>query len=276
MADPAVVPVAGVPWMPAEAVYLHQREPVADASDNDQDPETSADFDDAPHRAPSSPRRSIPLLWAAALTVAALQHAGEVERRAAFLEPSSAEIEMRDRSEGEIRGAWRNVGAVIVVAEAKPAETAVAERKAGPLVAKQQIESVAARDVASEGLESERSLVEPITEAVPRTPTSEESEGPVKMVAENIDTAASPTRTFEAQAKADVARPLQPIAEEAEPVKPVRKGRVTTSHAPQQKTAGVAKPKRAHPARAKSIKYVELDGHSPRYFTIERPSRGSP
>jgi hypothetical protein len=279
-ADRAVAPMASVPWAPAEAVHLHQYAPVADASDNadDQNPETSADFDDASNRAPSRLRRAIPLLWAAALTVAALQHAGEVERRMALREPSSAEMDMQDRSKREIRAAWRSLGAVTVTEEAKQVEPVVVEQKAEPVMAKRQIEPLAARD---EPLEIERPLVEPVTEVVARsTMISEEAEGPAKgtaaqSVQENINTAAALTKASEDQPKAEVARALPPPVSTDEPAKP-RKGRVITSHAPQLKIAPVAKPKRARPARAQSIKYVELDGLSPRYFTIERPSRGSP
>ena len=83
-------------------MYLHQDEIAADDRADDAadswldswDGDESMDFDDD---VPSKPklsllRRTIPLLWAAALTIAALQHAGEVERRAALREPSPAEL----------------------------------------------------------------------------------------------------------------------------------------------------------------------------------------
>lgn len=280
MADPTVAPVANVPWAPVDAASSHQDAPVADDTDDvdDRDLDEPADFENWPSRAPSRLRRSIPLLWAAALTVAALQHAGEVERRMALLEPSSAEMEMQNRSKQEIRAAWRSLGAVTVTEETKPVEPVAVEQKAEPVMVKRQIEPVAVRDVEIKTLEVERPLVEPVTQAIHKTMASDEA---AKAAAEppawdDIDTNAATIRTSEAQTTSNASRTLPPVAEQAEPEKPDRKGRVITSHAPQQKTARVAKPKRARPAQAKSIKYVELDGYSPRYFTIERPSRASP
>ncbi|MFM9849329.1 MAG: hypothetical protein ACKVP3_19470 [Hyphomicrobiaceae bacterium] len=273
--------MANVPWAPAETVYLHQREPVADANDNadDQDPETSADFDEASDRAPSRLRRSIPLLWAAALTIAALQHAGEVERRAALQEPTPAQVEMQNRSEQEIRGAWRKLGMVMAVTEERPVQPIAAEDKAEPVVAHRQVEPAEARPIERKPLDLERLLVEPVTAAVHKT-TSEGAESPVKSTAEQSArediAAATTTKASEVQAKAEAESTLPPVVEEVEPAKPIRKGRVIVSEAPQQKIARAAEPKNARPTRAKSTKYVEFDGQGPRYFTIERPSRGSP
>jgi hypothetical protein len=122
-ADAAAASAATVPWAPAGIVYLHGTEWVAD------DDAESWGGDDAPSNpAPSLLRRAIPLLWAAALTVAALQHAGEVERRAALGEPTSAELDMQDRAQREIKAAWRSVGTVAAVTERTPI-VAVAREK---------------------------------------------------------------------------------------------------------------------------------------------------
>jgi hypothetical protein len=130
-ADAAAASAATVPWGPAGIVYPHGTEWVADDGDADRwDGDDPAGLDDdAPsNSAPSLLRRAIPLLWAAALTVAALQHAGEVERRAALREPSSAELDMQDRAQREIKAAWRSVGTVAAVTERTPT-VAVAEEK---------------------------------------------------------------------------------------------------------------------------------------------------
>lgn len=272
-----VAPLANVPWAPAETVYRHQDESVADANDHidDLDCDDPADFGVAsPARAPSRLRRAVPLLWAAALTLAALQHAGEVERRAARPEPSSAELQMQDRSEPEIRAAWRNVGAE---AKAKPVEHVSAEGTAEPVVAKrEEIIPVAA----SKAFEAERPLVEPITEVGYRTEPLEKAEEPSKAAAEQPapedSEGAVATTKSEIQAKTDVVPIVQPSMVDAEPARPARKGRVTTSHAPRQHIPRSAKAARRRQAQGPSTKYVMLDGLKPRYITIERPARNSP
>jgi hypothetical protein len=276
----AVARAVRVPWGPAEIVCLRQDEWVAaDTADTvNANAEEPADLEYAPSPAPSRLRRTIPLLWAAALTVAALQHAGEVERRTAFPEPSSAEVEMQDRSEREIRAAWRNVGAVTAVAETKPAEPIADEKKAEAVMAKQQIEPTAVRDAENKPLQVERPLVEPIAEVTHKAMTSEQANAAKAegSAPRDIDTAGAVTKGSEPQATAD-AQALTSSAEEAQPSKSVRQdARVTTSHAPEQHVARASEPKTVRPARARSPRYVELDGQSPRYVTIERPSRGSP
>lgn len=271
---------ARVPWAPTEIVRLRRDELVADDTADmvDANPEESAEFEYAPSPAPSRLRRTIPLLWAAALTVAALQHAGEVERRTAFPEPSSAEVEMQDRSEREIRAAWRDVGAVTAVAETKPVEPIAVEKKAEAVMAKQQIETTAVREAENKPLQVERPLVEPIAAAAYKAMTSDQANvsKAEASVPGDTDTAVAVTKASEPQATAD-ARALTSSAEETQPSKSVRQGaRVTTSHAPEQHVARASEPKTVRPERARSPRYVELDGQSPRYVTIERPSRGSP
>ncbi len=290
-AEAAAASAANVPWPPAGIVYLHGAEWVADDSDADSpDGDGPAGFDDdAPSKpAPSLLRRAIPLLWAAALTVAALQHAGEVERRAALREPSSAELHMQDRADREIKAAWRSMGTVTAVAEVKPAEAPVQEKqtesvvedKGEPAVAQKQFEPAAARDTQSEPQKTPHPLVEPVTEAIRIATRFEQTDGSrtaTETPAQgDLTAAAVATEGADEQARPEAARALPPVSTD-EPAKAERKGRITTSHS-QAPRAHVA---RAEPARAKrtrvsSTRYVPFDGHSPRYFTIEQPSRSAP
>ncbi len=305
-ADAAAASAATVPWAPAGIVYLHGTEWVADDDAN------SWDGDDAPPKpAPSLLRRAIPLLWAAALTVAALQHAGEVERRAALREPSSAELDMQDRAQREIRAAWRSVGTVAAVTERtptvavaeekpvlarteekptavapekKPAATAVEEKpvdvivaaKSEPALARAQSERATAEDTPSDRQKTGHALVEPITEVARVTTNSGTADGPVKeaeRAAKDEAAEAVAVKRAQVEPKPDVARLPQASAGEA--TNTDRKGRITTSRASRHRAAR-AEPTRAKHTRVSSSKYVAFDGHSPRYFTIERPSRMAP
>lgn len=275
--EPAAAAV-NVPWTPEEVVYRHHDHPASDNDDIDgQDDAATADVRHSSQPAPSRLRRMIPLLWAAALTVAALQHAGEVERRMALREPSVAELDMRDRSALEIKAAWRNIGTVTLSTEVK----SVAE-KTEPVIAQPQIEQAATRDAPSgtrEIQETERPLVEPITEAVRETTSAEEVENAKKesvlQNAQDINTADAATKPTEEQAKAETVQAVPPVAHTDEPVKLKRKGRVTTSRA-SEAHVGRAETARPRRTRVSSTKYVAFDGYSPRYFTIERPSRLAP
>lgn len=254
-ADPALAPVSNVPWMPTDIVYLHQDAPIEE--------DECDDFDITHIRTPSRLRRAIPLLWAAALTIAALQHAGEVDRRTALREPSPVELEMQARTEREIRAAWRNVGAIAEVKIVERAEQAD-QPAAEPLVEK----------TGSKPLETERPLLEPITEGASKTQVAENT--PVtpaieQRVDEKIDTAAAAIKSAEVQSQTNAASNHQPLVEEPEAAKPSHKGKIIISHAARRQMT-----RARAPARARASKYVELDGHSPRYFTLERPSRASP
>ena len=291
-ADAAAASAANVPWTPAGVVYLHGDEWVADGSDADsQDGVEPAGFDDdtPPRPAPSLLRRAIPLLWAAALTVAALQHAGEVERRAALREPTPAELDMQDRAGREIKAAWRSMGTVTAVAEEKPAPVlekrieTVVEDKGGPAVAEKQSEPTAARGVRSEPQKAEHPLVEPVTEVIGTAAKTEAAQGSKTVKAEDavpdkLTSAAAATDTSEEQPKVDVAaQAVQPSVNTEELKKAEHKGRITTSRTqasrPHAARAEHVRPKRT---RVSSTKYVAFDGHSPRYFTIEQPSRSAP
>lgn len=271
---------ANVPWTPEEAVYRHHVGPVADNDDIDgQDDAATADVSHSSRPAPPRLRRTIPLLWAAVLTVAALQHAGEVERRMTLREPSVGELDMRDRSALEIKAAWRNIGTVTLSTDVK----SVAE-KTELAIAQPQIEQTATRDTPSgtqeiKSQETERPLVEPITEAVRETMSADVVEKAKKEAAQqpvqDINTADVAAKPTEEQAKAETAQAVPPVAHTSEPVKVKRKGRVTTSRASETRVgrAETARPKRT---RVSSTKYVAFDGYSPRYFTIEQPSRIAP
>jgi hypothetical protein len=301
-------------------VYLHGTERVADDGDADGwDGDDPADFDDdAPSKpAPSLLRRAIPLLWAAALTVAALQHAGEVERRAALQEPSSAELDMQDRAQREIRAAWRSVGAVAavterkpalvsagekpilvlaeeptaIVPEKKPAATAIEEKpilarveekpvdtivaaKSEPTLAEGLSKRVTAEDTQSDRQKTEHALVEPITEAARVTTNSGTADRPAKDAERPARDEAVVAKGSHGEAKPDVAHfPPRPGTGEA--TKADQKGRIATSRASRHRVAR-AEPARPKHTRVSSSKYVAFDGHSPRYFTIERPSRMAP
>jgi hypothetical protein len=350
-ADAAAASAATVPWGPAGIVYPHGTEWVADDGDADRwDGDDPAGLDDdAPsNSAPSLLRRAIPLLWAAALTVAALQHAGEVERRAALREPSSAELEMQDRAQREIKAAWRSVGTVAavtertptvavaeekpvlarveekpttIVPERKPAATIVEakpvlarveekptaivpEKKAGaaaveakqtlarvdekpvdvvvagksePVLARAQSERATAEDTPSDRQKAERALVEPITQVARVTTNSGIADGRVKEAERPaIDEAAEAVaaKGSQEEAKPDVAH-LRPRPSTGEAAKTDQKGRITTSRASRHRVAR-AEPARTKHTRVSSSKYVAFEGHSPRYFTIERPSRMAP
>jgi hypothetical protein len=377
-ADAAAASAATVPWGPAGIVYPHGTEWVADDDDADRwDGDDPAGLDDdAPSNpAPSLLRRAIPLLWAAALTVAALQHAGEVERRAALREPSSAELDMQDRAQREIKAAWRSVGTVaavtertptVAVAEEKPvlarteekptavtpeknpaativeakpvparvegkptaivpekksAATAVEEKpvlarieekptaivpekKAGtaaveakqmlaridekpvdvivaaksePVLAQALSERATAEDTPSDRPKMGHALVEPITEVARATTNSGIADGRVKEAERPaIDEAAEAVaaKGSQEEAKTDVAH-LRPRPSTGEAAKTDQKGRITTSRASRHRAAR-AEPTRAKHTRVSSSKYVAFEGHSPRYFTIERPSRMAP
>lgn len=270
-ADPAIAQT-NVPWGPAASAYPHPDEWIAD----------DAEAIDADNGAPSKPapswlRRAIPLLWAAALTVAALQHAGEAERRMALREPSSSELDMRDRSAQEIKAAWRSIGTVTMAAEVKPAERAV--ETAEPVITQPHLEPATARDTQSKPQETERPLVEPVTEAMraaAHSATAEKSTmGTSEPQVRDIDAAAAERKVSEEPAKAETRQILSPATSTDEPTKPNRKGRVTTSHTSQPKVAQT-EPARAPRPSASSKKYVPFDGYSPRYFTIEQPSRTAP
>ena len=323
-ADAAAASAATVPWAPAGIVYPHGTEWVADDGDADRwDGDDPAGLDDdAPSNpAPSLLRRAIPLLWAAALTVAALQHAGEVERRAALREPSSAELDMQDRAQREIRAAWRSVGTVaavtertptVAVAEEKPvlarveekptaivpekksAATAVEEKpilarveekpvdvivaaKSEPVLARTQSERATAEDTPSDRQKTGHALVEPITEVARVTTNSGTADGPVKKAERTAKDEAAEAVTAKGsqdEAKPDVAY-LRPRPSTGEAAKPDQKGLITTSRASRHRAAR-AEPTRAKHTRVSSSKYVAFDGHNPRYFTIERPSRMAP
>ena len=254
--DPALAPVSNVPWAPAESVYLHQYAPVAD----DDEP---ADFNRVHGRAPSRLRRAIPLLWAVVLTIAALQHAGEIERRTALREPPVAELEMQARTEREIRAAWRNVGAIAEVKVVERAEQ-VDQPLAEPLVEK----------AGGKPLDTEPALLEPITEGTSKTQAAENTAvkpAIAQRVEEKIDAAAAAIESAEVQSQTNAAQIHLPLVEEPEAAKPSYKGKTVISHAPRRQMA-----RSPAPVRARAVKYVALDGHSPQYFTIERPSRASP
>lgn len=54
-------------------------------------------------------RGIVSLMWAVVVAVAAVQHAGEVERRAHSREPSAAELAMQERPARQIRAAWHDI-----------------------------------------------------------------------------------------------------------------------------------------------------------------------
>jgi hypothetical protein len=288
-AEAAVASAASVPWAPAGIVYAHQDEPGADEAIGLEpgEPGDTDDFnDDVPSR-PSLLRRAIPLLWAAALTVAALQHAGEVERRAALREPSPAELEMQDRAQGEIKAAWRSLGAVAAATEVKAAEPVV-EEKIEAAVVQTQSEPAVAKDARSEPQNTQHALLEPLTEVIRTAANSQEAESSTAGTAQeavpdkreatpgNKNTAAAATNASEEQPQAEGAARAVTFAVTAdEPAQTARKGRVTTSHASRPHVARAA-PARSKRTRVSSSTYVAFDGHGPRYFTIERPSRLAP
>lgn len=310
----ATADAANVPWAPAGIVYLHGTGLVADDGDADSwGGDGPAEFDDdAPSNpAPSLLRRAIPLLWAAALTVAALQHAGEVERRAALQEPSSAELDMQDRAQREIRAAWRSVGSLAAVAERtpavgvaaekpilapveekptaivpekKPAATTVEEKpvdaivvaRSEPVVA--QAQRATAEDTPTDRQKTEHTLVEPITEVARAATSTGTAEGPAKEAerpAKDEAAEAMAANGSQEGAKPDVARTLPSPPSTGEATKTDQNARITTSRASRHRMAR-AEPARAKHVRVSSSKYVPFDGHTPRYFTIERPSRNSP
>ena len=251
-ADPALLPVSNVPWAPTEIVYLHQDAAVAD----DDEP---ADFNHVHGRAPSRLRRAIPLLWAVVLTIAALQHAGEIERRTALREPPVAELQMLARTEREIKAAWRSVGAI---AEVKPVEPV-------------------AQAVESKPLTAERQHPEPAKETANGTPKVDDIQPAVTThvtppADEETDHSAETTGATGPQSMTDAGQAIQPLVEEPAAAKPDRKEQIITSHPPRHQITRSPEPARTRPARAETTKYVVFDGHSPRYFTLERPGRASP
>ncbi len=344
-AEAAVASAASVPWAPAGIVYAHQDDPGADEATGLEAGDTDDFNDDVPSR-PSRLRRAIPLLWAAALTVAALQHAGEVERRAALREPSPAELDMQDRAQGEIKAAWRSMGAVTavtertpavvvagdkpilgpveekpttmvpeskpaataveekpilaqaeekpitIVAESKPAATAVEKKpavarvkeepvdavvavKGEPVVAKALPERVKAEDTPSDRQKAEHALVEPITEAARVTTNSGTADAPVKGAdkpAKDEVAKAVAAKGSQEETTPEVAH-LPPSTGEATKADP--KGRHTASRASRHRAAHAERARTKH-TQVSSSKYVAFDGHGPRYFTIERPSRMAP
>lgn len=54
-------------------------------------------------------RGAVSLMWAGLLALGAMQHAGEVERRANASEPSASELAMQERPTQQIRAAWREL-----------------------------------------------------------------------------------------------------------------------------------------------------------------------
>ena len=74
------------------------------------------DAEDAPVHAPRVKRSSawsrgiVSLMWAGVIATAAVQHAGEIDRRASAQEPSVAEFAMQERLGVRITAAWRDLG----------------------------------------------------------------------------------------------------------------------------------------------------------------------
>lgn len=280
-ADRVVAKTASVPWAPAGVAYAHQDEAHADSEDmNDGQDDDETAHPGTPASRPSPPRlrRAIPLLWAAALTVAALQHAGEVERRMGLREPTSSELDMRDRSAQDIKAAWRSIGTVTVTAEKPIAE------KTEPVIAQPQLEQAAARDIQDrpqeiKPQETARLLVEPITEAVRERAsfkgTEESTREAAQQPVQDTNIAAATTEASEEHAKIEAVQATPPVATTNEQAKLKHKGRATTSRAsqPHAGRAEAARPKRT---RTSSSQYVPFDGHTPRYFTIEQPARMAP
>ena len=88
---------------------------------------------------------------------------------------------------------------------------------------------------------------------------------------ETIDTAAAAIESAEVQSQTNSAQIHLPLVEEPAAAKPSHKAKTIISHAPRRQMARLPAP-----VRARAGKYVALDGHSPQYFTLERPSRASP
>jgi hypothetical protein len=72
--------------------------------------------DNAPVRAVHVKRSSawsrgiVSLMWAGVIAIAAVQHAGEIDRRASAQERSAAEFAMQERTGARITAAWRDLG----------------------------------------------------------------------------------------------------------------------------------------------------------------------
>ena len=84
------------------------------------------DADNAPVYAARVKRRSawsrgiVSLMWAGVIATAAVQHAGEIDRRASAQEPSVAEFAMQERSGVRITAAWRDLGDRDAIAPSVP------------------------------------------------------------------------------------------------------------------------------------------------------------
>jgi hypothetical protein len=90
-------------------------------------PETwTDDGDNAPVYAARVKRRSawsrgiVSLMWAGVIATGAVQHAGEIDRRASAQEPSVAEFAMQERSGVRITAAWRDLSDRDAIAPSVP------------------------------------------------------------------------------------------------------------------------------------------------------------
>lgn len=260
--DPARAPVSNAPWAPAETVYLHEDEFLVD--------DASADFDVAPARAPSLARRAIPLLWAAVLTVAALQHAGEVERRAGLREPSRVELEIQARTEREIKAAWRSVGTIAAVQQAAPIEKQAPAD--GPILAlgDPQDQTEASTEELKAGAETAADVpVDTRSDA-----TAAKSDVAAAKGDATTDTASAKTEALAAreQAQTTAVHTPPPLAEEPVAAKETGEPRAVARYRHQRAKRG------AHVRKKLPAPYTQSEsgGQYFRYLTIERVARAAP
>jgi hypothetical protein len=262
--DPAIALASSAPWAPAETVYLHEHESLAD--------DASAEFDVAQARAPSFARRAIPLLWAAALTIAALQHAGEVERRAGVREPSRAELEIQTRTEREIKAAWRSVGTVAAMQEAEAEPVEKQAPADGPILAlgDPQDQTEAGTDELKAGAETAGDApVDALSDA-----TATQSDVAVAKDGAAAETESAKTEVMAArdQAQTTAVHAAAPLAEEPVAAKEAGEPRAAARHRRQLAKRGAHVRKMAPPPYTQS----ESGGHYTRYITIERVARAAP
>ena len=257
--DPALAPVANAPWAPAETVYLHEGAPLVE----DDEP---ADFDVAQTRAPSRVRRTIPLLWAAVLTIAALQHAGEVERRAGLREPSPAELQIQARAEREIRAVWRSVGTIADVQQAEPSNKQ--EPVSGPVLALGDPQD-----------QTEAGAEEPIADGAPASANAAAQASSGVTAGDTGATAEGASQKTEAiaareQAEITTAHTTPALVEEPVGAKQTLKPDVAAAHRRQLTKRGAARARTS--AAAPLYAYTESGGQFSRYLTIERVGRAAP
>jgi hypothetical protein len=265
--DPARAPVSSAPWAPAEIVYLHEDESLAD--------DASADFDVAQARAPSRAHRAIPLLWAAVLTVAALQHAGEVERRAGLREPSRAELDIQARTEREIKAAWRSVGTIAAAQKAEPIEQQAPAD--GPILAlgDPQDQTAAATEELKTGAEAADAPVDARPDA-----TATESDVSVAKDGATAEMASVKTEVMAAreQAQTVAVQTAAPLAEEPLAAKEAGDDpRAAAGHgAGHRHRRPLAKRGAPVGKRPPPYTHTESGGQYFRYLTIERVARAAP